>query len=164
MVCVVAPMGTQHVRLPPRPTDVDNFGSSLDATNLDDDDTADGLNGDVKNTSHVHEDDGSRNNYLAYGTAQPNTRDKDVGDGKEFARLHGDSLQQKETNMHKIKVGTADPHYQFAWLQVPPRSVIPARRSAPPENSRKFHHRHVIGGNRLSWPDTNIIACSNSCL
>jgi hypothetical protein len=129
MVSVVAPTRpcTQHVRQPPRPTDVDNFRSSLDATNLDDDDTADGLDGDVKSTSHVHDDDGPRHNYLAYGTAQPNTRDKNVGDGTEFARLHGDSLQQEETNMHKIKIGTADPHYQLAWLQVPPPRVIPAR-------------------------------------
>jgi hypothetical protein len=114
--------------------------SSLDATNLDDGDTADGLNGDVESTSHAHENDGPRHNYLAYGTAQPNTRNGGVGDST-VSRIvtwwqSPTGRQQKKT--HKIQFGTNDLRNPFTCSQVPPRSVMPARWSAPTEKFAKI--------------------------
>jgi hypothetical protein len=47
---------------------------------------------------------GPRQNYSAVGTAQPYTRDENVGDGTAFARLRGGSLQQEE-NKHAQNKG-----------------------------------------------------------
>jgi hypothetical protein len=44
-----------------------------------------------------------RHNYSTDGTAQPNTRDENVGDNTVFARLRGDSLQQEENKQAQNK-------------------------------------------------------------
>uniref|UniRef100_A0A2S2QH98 Uncharacterized protein n=1 Tax=Sipha flava TaxID=143950 RepID=A0A2S2QH98_9HEMI len=66
--------------------------------------------------------------------------------------LHGYAVivfNRKKTNTHKIKVGTASENNSTAIKCA--------------DRSRKFPHRYVIGRNRLSRPDTNIIAPLNNC-
>jgi hypothetical protein len=81
----------------------------------------------VENTSYAHE-------MVNHGTTiRPSARHNRTLVTKTWETvrcLHDYAIivfNRKKTNTHKIKVGTDNPHNQLAWLQVPPRKIIPAR-------------------------------------